>query len=123
MFSWLGSKFATIILLVLVVWLGAAALDVRSQRERVGRELGDLRNKIAALEDQNESLRRFLEYAKDPVFLEKEARLKLNYKAPDEQVAFVYRNEDVQPASKAEDFQGEKKMLETVKQWLRNIFR
>lgn len=87
----LKSKVTLVVLAVLVAWLGLSALNVGSQRERLQAALREVEQKIRNTERSNEFLAKFSGYLESESYLEKQARLKLNYKAPDEEVFFVYR--------------------------------
>ena len=91
MFRLLRSKIATPVLIVFLVWLGLLALNVNIRHERLQMSLGDLERKIKSTERSNAYMAQYGDYLKSEAFLEKQARLRLNYKAPDERVAFVYR--------------------------------
>ena len=91
MFGLLRSKITTPVLIIFLVWISLMALNVNVQRERLQMSLGDLERKIKSTERSNAYIAQYGDYLKSEAFLEKQARLKLNYKAPDEQVAFVYR--------------------------------
>lgn len=66
---------------------------------RIQQPLGNLRDeaknidqKIAEIKKQEEAAQKETDYLKSAAFLERELRLKLNYKKPDENVVVVYRN-------------------------------
>ena len=86
------SKITLVVLVALVAWLGMAALNVGSQRERLQAALREVEEKIRNTERGNEFLAKFSGYLESGSYLEKQARLRLNYKAPDEEVFFVYRS-------------------------------
>lgn len=87
-----NSKFFTIFIAAAVLWLGISVLNLNSQKKLVEKEVGGLETKIAGIEASNKYLAKILAYIDNPSFLEKEAKMKLNYKAPGENVAFVYRD-------------------------------
>ena len=55
-----------------------------------------------SLEKNNQELKEVIDNATDPEFLEREVKLKLNYKKAGEEVAFIYRSND-SSASSSED--------------------
>lgn len=63
------------------------------------RQLGDLRDKIGALEKEEERQKNLIEYLNSESYLEKQARLRLNLKKEGEEVVFVYRKDDEIKAS------------------------
>ena len=60
----------------------------------VGKEVGNVEAKINEVQKDTDYLNKFLAYFKTPAFLEKEARLKLNYKAQGEEVVFIYKDKN-----------------------------
>ena len=77
--------------MVLVIgWLSYSFVKVKIQEDTVNKEVLTLETKVENLEKNNNSLEKFIEYLKHPLYLEREARLKFNYKAPGEEVVFVY---------------------------------
>lgn len=59
------------------------------QNAKLVAEEGSIKNEIAALKVENERLRRRVEYQQTQTFREKEARLKLGFKAPGETAVVV----------------------------------
>lgn len=88
----LQSKIFTVLMVLAAGFLVFSLL-------RVQQPLGDLRNeaknidqKIAEIKKQEETAKKENDYLKSAAFLERELRLKLNYKKLDESVVIVYRN-------------------------------
>lgn len=88
----LRRKILVVALALLLVWLGASAYRVYRQRSAVMAQLGDIESKVSNLEQDNQRLASSSAYFASGEYLEREARLKLNYKPADEQVAFVYQS-------------------------------
>lgn len=82
------------------------------QKNEVDRESKAYEERAAEAEKNNENINKFLKYFENPAFLEREARLKYNYKKPDEEVAFVYEDVSGQPAS-----QSSEEMLKYMPNW------
>ncbi|HEY4520337.1 MAG TPA: septum formation initiator family protein [Candidatus Paceibacterota bacterium] len=89
----LNSKLASLFLLVLVVSLSVALVRVHGNKKELQDNVEDLSSKIEDIEKDNQRLESLSAYFASDAFLEKEAREKLNYKSPDEEVAFVYLDE------------------------------
>jgi len=87
------SKFVTIGLILLVGWLFVSAYQVKQDKKISAEQVDNVRAKMNSLEKENGYIQQFISYLKNPEFLAKEARLKLNYKSADEQVAYVYPEE------------------------------
>ena len=114
------SKLFSLILLAAIGWLSLSLFSVRSQKQQIGKEVTYARTKISALERENAALKEFLAFAEHPSFLERELRLRLNYKAPDEQVAFVYPD-DEKPASPSFEGTGKPSVFSRLADWLFGI--
>jgi len=99
-----NSKWLTIIIIAGIGWLSLSSIKVKLHENIVNKDVAGIEEKIDNLEDDNSTLEKFIEYAKNPLFLEKEARLKLNYRAPGESVVFVYQDDSGGVSSKSSDF-------------------
>ena len=88
-------KTLTVLLVLALVWLSRSLLRVYQQRAEVADQLRGLESKISGIEHDNEFLASASAYFSSNAYLERQARLKLNYKLPDEEVAFVYKDPSV----------------------------
>ncbi len=95
----LNSKIFSGVLLGLLVWLGVSALDLRLQEKSVNNGARSIESKIETTKKENSQLEKYISYMQNPSFLEREAKLNLNYKNSDEQVVFVYRDTSAKNAS------------------------
>lgn len=78
--------------LVLIFLLAIFAVPLTKnwrQKRSIDKEVSDLQTQIAGLENKNSSLKKVLDYMQSDQFVEKEARTKLNYKKPGEEVAVI----------------------------------
>ena len=83
--KFLNSKIFTILACIVVVWLVLSSIDLNTQKERVNKEVKNVETKIKEVQKDTDYLNKFLAYFQTPAFLEKEARLRLNYKAQGEE--------------------------------------
>lgn len=120
--SFFHAKWTVLVLLAVAGWLGVSALKVSVQREQADKEVTNLEARITALEKENERLARLTSTSYSDAFLEKEARLKLNYKAPDEQVFFIYRDTDERKAPVQKEPESVS-TYESIWNWVRGLFR
>ena len=88
------SKWLLGLLVLAIGWLSYSFVAVKIQEDSVNKEVANLETKAENMEQSNLSLEKFIEYLKHPLYLEREARLKFNYKAPGEEVVFVYPDTD-----------------------------
>lgn len=65
------------------LWLEVVA--VNKETDNLKRKIDETNKTVAELENSKE-------YLQNPAYLERQARLRLNYKKPDEKVVFVYRS-------------------------------
>ena len=96
----LNSKWLSFLLIAAVGWLAFSLLTLNTRRAEFEKTLSGLSQKAEDAENNRTYLEKFMAYFKSPEFLEKEARAKLNYKLPDEEVVFVFR--DTNPKSTVE---------------------
>lgn len=99
----LKSKWFTLVIIAILGWLSLAFVKIKIQSDLINKEAAIIEEKIAGLERDNESIEKHLALLEHPSFLEREARLKLNYKADGENVVFVYPDAN-QISSGSEDF-------------------
>jgi len=118
LYSILRSKYFSIAAVLLVGWLVLSVINVASHTNTLEEKESDLRNKSVKIEGDNEVLVREIEHAQNPSFLEKEARVKLNLKAPDEEVLFVYGTELVSPELSPESESINLEDLPNFKKWI-----
>ena len=98
--SWLRRKTVTIILLVLIGWFGYQGLKIHEQQVSTAAEVSEMESRVADLSRNNQFLASSSAYFGSDAYLERQARLKLNYKMPDEQVAFVYKDTSTKESPK-----------------------
>ncbi len=75
---------------VVVGFLVISLIKIEPTLVTTRRELDNLNKKIAETEQSAFELERLGDYIKSDAYLERQARLKLNYKKPDEKVVYVY---------------------------------
>jgi cell division protein FtsB len=100
----IGSKFLTIGILALLLWLGVSVLNLRAKKDMLEKEIYGYSSKIEQIKKNNGELREFLSFFNIPGFLERQARIKLNYKAPEEQVVYVYRDDSIPSVESTDNF-------------------
>ena len=113
----LQRKIITIGLAVLLVWLGYKVWQIRIQRSDRDIQVKDLESRAVGLELNNQFLASLSAYFASDVYLERQARLKLNYKLADEQVAFVYKDTSVKVASPSQEFKVQLAEMPNWKKW------
>lgn len=88
----LNSKWFSLLLIVLAGCLVFALIGVNVRRAEFRQVVSDVENRVLKAEKDKTYLEKFTAYFKSPQFMEKQARIKLNFKSPDEQVVFVFRD-------------------------------
>ena len=121
MVSWLSSKVFTVVVVLVVLWFGVRALDLGTQKAALNREVSELKVKIDPLKNDNEVLQKFISFTHDADFLAREARRRLNFRASDEHVAFVYPSEEKTASSSADS--SKEPFLAKIKNWLYDVFQ
>ena len=118
------SRILTLIVVAGVVFLAVSMFRLWPQKSMVGARLENLEGKITETEKANSDLSRLLGYFKSRSFLEREAKLKLNVRRPDENVVFIYEDEkeNIMKDEKDRGFSGLEGMTNFEK-WLKYLFQ
>lgn len=95
----LRSKLTLVVSLALLVFFGISLARILKKNREVSREVGRLSAEVAEVETRNEELSQLIEYFSKPEHLEKEARLRLNLKRPDERVIIIPSEAPPAPAA------------------------
>ena len=111
------SKLFLALLIPVIGWLSLSFIKIKLQSDIVNKEVGDLESKISYLADSNSSLDKLIGYLKHPSFLDREARLKLNYKSEGEEVAFVYPDVSAKTSSGSSGFEELSSPLPNYMKW------
>src|SRR3989344_8422760 len=88
----LQSKWFTAVILVMVGFFCISIIKLSPPLIKVGKELKNINQKIDETKEGSLELERLGNYLQSDAYLERQARLQLNYKKPDEKVVYVYRN-------------------------------
>lgn len=113
----LQHKIMTVGLILLLVWLGYRSWQIMGQRTDIDSQVGELKSRVAELENNNKFLASSSAYFASDAYLERQARIKLNYKFSDEQVAFVYKDTSVKIASASQEFETKLAEMPNWKKW------
>lgn len=76
-----------------------------------------VQTKITGVRLDNDQLERYIKNFENKEFLDREARLRLNYKLPGEEVVFVHRDANPQKASSSQELSPEE--MPNYKKWWR----
>ncbi len=118
------SKIFTVLAILIAAFLIWSLVKLWPRKVLVQNRLDNFEEKIAETEKSNTSLAKLLDYFKSPAFLERESKLKLNVRRPDENVIFIYPNEKDNVA-KPEDknsFSG-LEGLTNFEKWMEYLFK
>lgn len=118
MVKFLKSKWLLMVMIPLIGWLSLSFIKIKLQENIVNKEVANLEAKINNIKEENSSLEKVLGYLANPSFLQKEARIKINYKSPDEGVAFVYTDEDPGFSSGSVDINERLSRLPNPAKWI-----
>ncbi len=88
----LQSKWLTGALALVVSLVALSVLRIWPLVVTINKETMNLQQKIDEANRNLAELEKSKEYFKNPAYLERQARIKLNFKKPDEKVVFVYKN-------------------------------
>ena len=84
-----NSKVFLFALLLIFVWFGIKTVKMIYQKQELGKQISDLKTEIEKLDKSSQEFSQLMEYMKDPAFLEKEAKEKLNLRKEGENVVLV----------------------------------
>src|SRR5579872_3769505 len=115
--SLLQRKTLTVVLALFVAWMGYRAWQIRDQRQQVALDAQSLEARVQDLQRNNQFLASSSAYFSSNAYLERQARLELNYKLPDEQVAFVYKDTSVKTTAPAPGIQSQIAQMPNWKKW------
>ena len=96
----LNSKWFSLLLIILAGCLVFSLIGLNARRAEFRQIVSDVESRVQEAEKDKTYLEKFAAYFKSPHFMEKQAKVKLNYRLPDEQVAFIFK--DPNPKSNAE---------------------
>ena len=85
----MAKKILVLLLSAGILWIFYNAGKVSLQKYRLQSKINNLKAQIQFVEKRNQDLHRILSSLKNPAFLEKEARQKLNLKKPGEKVVVI----------------------------------
>lgn len=93
MHPFLRSKFTTMALAVVMLWMLVIAIAAGMRRHGLNADLQLMQSNIDDAKRENARLAQEFEHMQQPQWLALLARQRLNYKLPDETVVFVYKSE------------------------------
>ena len=100
------SKFFLILCIILFVTVLFALAKGTVRSYKVSSEIQELQDEINQLERQNQEFEQLVDYLKSETFVEQEAKLKLGYKKPGENLVIIPQEE------LSEEIEGENKYQE-----------
>lgn len=118
------SKLCTLLAIIVIVFLGFALLRIQPQKVVVEKRVKSFQDKIMELEKSNVELAQLLDYFKSDAYLEREAKLKLNVRRPEEQVVFLHEDDVSQKAasrSEADGFAGWRGRFNSLVRWVKEV--
>ena len=84
----------TVAALVVIILISIPLVKNVSKQHKINKEVGDLKNEISALENNNSQLKNLIKYMESDQFVDEKARLNLNYKKEGEQVIVIEKQEE-----------------------------
>ena len=121
----LQSKWFGLVPGLALLGLGFSLYQLYHSYQAVGLEANNLQAKIAQAQKATAALAQQNANADNPAFLERQARLRLNYKKPDENVVFVYRDQYNQNSNQTASTAPaeEPKWYQQLWEWVRAKFK
>lgn len=88
--SFLKSRWFTVLALTVLVLIVATVIKRGPALSAISQEYAQVDRQISELHQEKADLEARKEYLQSSLYLERQARIKLNYKKPGEQVVYVY---------------------------------
>ncbi len=114
----LQSRWFTFLAVIVIGFFLLLIVKLKPSLETVSQEVNNLDQKIAEAEKDLSELQKLGDYFKSVAYLEREARLKLNYKKPGENVVFVYKNQHAQSPAETDGVVKSSLILPNWQKWL-----
>jgi len=120
--SVLQSRWFTFLAVILIGVFLSLIIRLQPSLETVGKELNNLNQKIAEAEKNNSEMEKLKDYLNNAAYLERQARIKLNYKKPGETAVFVYENPNAQNQPEPDNSAGASTILPNWQKWLESLW-
>jgi len=117
-FKIFNSKIFLIIILVIFLFAVYFLVKISFRRNQVDQKIAELEKQAEKIKKENAAIEKLIEYLEDPVFKEREARLKLGLQKPDEKVVVIIppdENSGLEVEKK--EVSSQKKRLNPQKWW------
>lgn len=115
----LQSKICTGLILIIIGFLGLSLLRRIEPLSTVEKERAHLEQKVSEAKAKNQRLAQEEDYLKNQAYLERQARIKLNYKKADETAVLIY---ETRPASPSQSLEPTGGFWQNIVSWLRKLF-
>ena len=110
-----NSKIFTAFVSIFLAWILLSVISLELKKDEVHKEVKSAELRVEDIQKNSQILEKLIDNLENPAFLDKEARLRLNYKGQGEKVVFVYRDSNPNAASPSEGFSLEN--LSNYKKW------
>lgn len=114
----LQSKLCTGVIVLIIGFLGLSLLRRIEPLSTLEKEQDHLKQRVSEAKAKNQDLAQQGDYLKNPAYLERQARIKLNYKKPDETAVLIYETQSASPSQSLQPTGG---LWRNIVSWLRKI--
>ena len=87
----LQSRIFSVLVILLAAFLGLKLISIQMPLSDLSKEAENVNQKIAEAQAKNQALAQQSQYLTSQAYLERQVRLRLNYKNPDEEAVQIYR--------------------------------
>lgn len=115
------SKIFAVLSFVFIVFLGSLIVKNRPLVKSLDGNISGLEEKISEVELKTEELESDFSFFESDTYLERQARLKLNLKKPNEFIAYIIREEKISTTS--DESIEEKGLIQKTFDFLSNLFK
>lgn len=120
----LQSKWFTVAILAMAGFFSLSIVKLSLPLITVSRELKNINQKIDEAKKSNLELEELGSYLQSDAYVERQARIRLNYKKPDEKVVYVYRNPSAKiPNDDTVAGKTNNKFFANITEWFKHLLR
>ena len=113
----LQSRIFSVLVILLAAFLGLKLISIQAPLSDLSKETENINQKIAEAQAKNQALAQQSQYLTSQAYLERQVRLRLNYKNPDEEAVQIYR---LPIASKSTE-NIEDSIFSKISDWFKNL--
>lgn len=126
--GFLQSKLVTVGLILVIGFFALSTIKLQPALVSVRKEIKNVEQKISEIKIARQEAEKLSEYLNSSAYLERQARIKLNYKKPGENVVYIYTAETQKIAPEVQKEKWitkilENKFVKNLESWLKYLVK